>query len=423
MRVVRIYHAGRDPAHRERDRALARAGVDVTLVVPSSWPGPDDVTDEPFEVVQLPVDRAGDVNRHRYLDPAAVVEVIDRVRPDVVDLHEERYSSVAHQVLRRLDARYPAVGYASQNIDKRLPPPFCWWEQQALARLQGVYPCSRQAASVIVGKGFDGLVRVLPLAPSVLIEPGCQPPPTDIVRLLLVGRLVPEKGVRDAVRVLARVRACCPAQLVVVGAGPEAGPARLLAADLGVADDLQVHPWVSAAELARHYGQAQVLLAPSRATRKWAEQFGRVVAEAQSAGAVPVAYGCGALPEVTGDAGVLVPEGDAAGMADAVLGLNANPREWLRLRDRALVAASGRTWDVVARGQLALYEQVSSMPAPASAVRPRRALAAARYGPPAAIAGGGRPFALPVLREDTPLTRLLARISDRVQQPDEPPAA
>jgi glycosyltransferase involved in cell wall biosynthesis len=420
MRVVRIYHAGRDPAHRERDRALARAGVDVTLVVPRSWPGPDDVAAEPFEVVQLPVARAGDVNRHRYVDPAAVVEVIDRVRPDVVDLHEEVYSSVAHQVLRRLDARYPAVGYASQNIDKRLPPPFCWWERQALARLQGVYPCSRQAASVVVGKGFGGTVRVLPLAPSPLIVPGCQPPPTDVVRLLLVGRLLPEKGVRDAVRVLADVRTGCPARLVMVGTGPEAGPAQVLAASLGVADDVQVHPWASAAELAGHYGWAHVLLVPSRATRTWAEQFGRVVVEAQAAGAVPVAYGSGALPEVIGDAGVLAPDGDTAAMAHAVLGLHANPRDWLRLRDRALAAAPGRTWDVVAQGQLALYQQASAMSAPAAPVRPRRALAATRYGPPAEVTGGGRPFALPVLRADTPLTRLLARISDRVGQRDEP---
>jgi glycosyltransferase involved in cell wall biosynthesis len=415
MRVVRIYHAGRDRAHRERDRALNRAGVDVTLVVPRSWPGPNEVTDEPFEVVQLPVVRAGNVNRHRYLDPVAVNQVIDRTRPDVVDLHEETYSSVLHQVLRSLDARYPVVAYAAQNIDKRFPPPFCCWEKRALARLQGLYPCSRQAASVAVGKGFAGTIRVLPLAPSPLIEPGCQSPPTTFVRMMLVGRLVPEKGVRDAVRVLASVRARCPAQLVLVGAGPETRPAQMLAADLGIAaGDLQVHPWASAEELAGHYRRAHVLLVPSRSTRTWVEQFGRTVVEAQAAGTVPVGFRSGALPEVVGDAGVLVPEGDTEAMAHAVLGLHADPREWLRLRDRALAAAADRTWDVVAQGQLALYQQVSAMSLRTAAIRPRRELAAAQYGPPAAVMGGGRPYALPVLREDTPLTRLLMRISDSV---------
>lgn len=420
MKVVRIYHRGRDPAHRERDRALARAGVEVTLLVPSSWPGPDHVTAEPFQIVQLPVTRVGDVNRHRYVDASAIVELIDRFRPDVVDVHEEPYSAVAHEILGRLDGRYPAVAYASQNIDKRFPPPFSWWERRALARLRGIYACSRQAASVVVGKGFAGPVQVLPLAPSPLIVPGRQESPANVVRLLLVGRLVPEKGVRDAVRVLAYVRRRCPAQLLIVGTGPEAGPAQALAADLGVAEDVQVRPWASAAELARDYGRTNVLLAPSRATRTWVEQFGRMVAEAQAAGAVPVAYRSGALPEVVGDAGVLVAEGDAAAMAHAVLGLHADPEQWLQLRNRALAAASGRTWDMVAKGQLALYEQACAMSARVAPVRPRRALAAKEYGPPAAIAGGGRPFALPVLRENTPLTRRLARISDRVGQREEP---
>src|SRR5947209_2220226 len=102
MKVVRIYHAGRDGAHRERDRALTRAGVELTLVVPSEWPGPNEITDEPFPMVQLPVRRPGDVNRHTYRHPEDIIELVADVDPDVVDLHEEPFSSVVHQILRRL---------------------------------------------------------------------------------------------------------------------------------------------------------------------------------------------------------------------------------------------------------------------------------------------------------------------------------
>jgi len=38
LRVLRIFHAGRNPAHRARDRALLAAGVDVVYVVPRTWP-------------------------------------------------------------------------------------------------------------------------------------------------------------------------------------------------------------------------------------------------------------------------------------------------------------------------------------------------------------------------------------------------
>ena len=40
--------------------------------------------------------------------------------------------------------------------------------------------------------------------------------------------------------------------------------------------------------------------------------------------------------------------------------------------------------------------------------------AVADFGPPATVAGGGRPFALPVLREDTRVTRVLARTVEGV---------
>ena len=55
MKVLRIYHGGRDTAHRERDRALVRAGVDLTLVVPAEWPGVNDLGNESFEILELPV--------------------------------------------------------------------------------------------------------------------------------------------------------------------------------------------------------------------------------------------------------------------------------------------------------------------------------------------------------------------------------
>lgn len=416
MRVLRIYHAGRDAAHRERDRALVRAGVEVTLVVPTRWPGPDAVHAEPFEIVELPVRRAGDVNRHRYDDPGALVGLIERLRPDVVDLHEEPFSEVTHQVLRRLGPQERVVGYTAQNIDKRFPPPYAVWERQALARLDGLYPCSRQAASVAVGKGFRGPVQVLPLAPSPHMTPGDQRAPTGGLNLLLVGRLVPEKGVRDAVRVLAAT-ADLGARLRIVGEGPEATAARALAQQLGVSDRLELLPWLDAARLAACYQQAHVVLAPSRATPTWVEQFGRMVVEAQACGAVVVAYASGSLPEVVGGAGVLVPEGGTDALAAAVGDLVRNPEEWTGLREAGLTAAMHTTWDAVARGQLELYDRAIGA-APHRSARTQRTAARSEWGEPARARGPERPVAVPVLRDHERLNQAAGAVIDRLSRPD-----
>lgn len=420
MRVLRIYHAGRDPGHRLRDRALVAAGVDVTLLVPSGWPdavAQQALTEEQFPVVELAVGRPGDVNRHRYLDLVAVRNLIARVRPDVIDLHEEPVSVVTRQLLSIIDRKLLVVGYTAQNVDKRFPPPFAQYERMALSRLQAIYPCSKQAASVVRGKGFGGLLDVIPLGyDQRSYWPGRQGIDDPVLTLGFVGRLVPEKGVLDAIEVLAAVGRRRPARLLVVGSGPEVSSARELAARLGVAAALEILPWCSQEELAQRYREMHVLLVPSRSTETWVEQFGRVIIEGQAAGAVVVGYASGAIPEVAGVAATLAAEGDTTALALATLALLTDPVRYVSQRERGLVAAPSYSWSEVARRQAALYEAVMTT-VPAHCVRarpiPARSAAVAEYGAPARVAGQQqRPFALPILRRDNVASRALGRMVD-----------
>ena len=415
MRVLRVYHGGRDPAHRARDRALVEAGVELTTVVPAKWAegGAEQVVSpEPYEVVELPVLRSGDINRHRYADAAALRQVLDTVRPDLVDLNEEPFAAVTRQWLGVVPARLPVVSYTAQNIDKRWPPPFAQWETAALRRLAGVYPCSRQAASVLRGKGYRGLLEVLPLGVDVnTLHAGDQRHNDPEWTLLLVGRLVPEKGVREAVDLLARVRRFRSARLVVVGRGPEGDLVPVLARKFGVADHVELVPWVDAEALAALYRSAHVALLPSRATRTWVEQFGRVITEGQASGAVVVGWDSGSIPEVGAGLVPLAAEGDVQGLADRVLELAADRERYDDLRTRGLTRAVELAWPEVGRRQAAFYAQALRQPA-GLPLRPDRAAADREFGSPALVAGGGRPFALPVLREDITLSRVLARSLD-----------
>jgi glycosyltransferase involved in cell wall biosynthesis len=238
----------------------------------------------------------------------------------------------------------------------------------------------------------------------------------DEVVLALFGRLVPEKGVRDAVHVLVRVNAVRPARLVVAGAGPEEGPARQLAAALGVADRVEIDPWRPATELAGVYRRAHVVLVPSVATETWVEQFGRVIVEAHASGAVVAGYASGSIPEVAGNAAVLVDAGDAAQLADRVVRLLHDPAGYARLREQGLALSRTRTWTHVAERQAELYrrvhaDEVERQPLPRSP-RKRRDLARAEFGPTAATIAGARPFAVPLLRDGGALATTLAAAVD-----------
>ena len=127
MRVLRVHHGGRDPSQRSRERALAAAGVDVVLLVPSSWPEPGaqiDAVVEDFTVVALPVERSGDAVRHRYaVTSAELATVLERQRPDVVDIDAEPYSMVTRQWLAAVPDGLPVVGSTAQNLARRHRPP------------------------------------------------------------------------------------------------------------------------------------------------------------------------------------------------------------------------------------------------------------------------------------------------------------
>jgi glycosyltransferase involved in cell wall biosynthesis len=50
----------------------------------------------------------------------------------------------------------------------------------------------------------------------------------------------------------------------------------------------------------------------------WKEQFGRVLIEAMACGVPVVGSTCGEIPNVIGDAGLIVPESDPVALADAL---------------------------------------------------------------------------------------------------------
>jgi glycosyltransferase involved in cell wall biosynthesis len=419
MQVLRIYHGGRDPSHRARERALVRAGVDVTLAVPHLWPDPGSesvISAEPFRVVELEVRRAGDVNRHAYAKPDELRQLIGQVRPDIVDVHEEPFSVAARLALLATPPDIPVVMYAAQNVDKRLPPPFCLYERRAHRRVAALYPCSRQAAAVARGKGFDGVAQVIPLGfDENLFRAGQQSLDDDTLTLALLGRLVPEKGVIDAVHVLAKINRDRPARLVVVGAGPEERRARQLAEQLGLADRLQIVPWAASGDVAAICRGAHVVLVPSLPTHTWTEQFGRVIVEAQASGAVVAGYDTGSIAEVGGEAALLVHGGGVSALADAVARLVEDAGDYEIRRTRGLASSATRTWQEVAARQLELYEFVAAdserLTLPRSP-RLRRAAARAEFGPTAPTRAGVRPFALPLLRRGGRLSSSLERIID-----------
>jgi glycosyltransferase involved in cell wall biosynthesis len=405
IRVLRVYHEGLGPAHQAREYALAASDVAVTLVVPAGWPGdPHEAESKrPFPIHALSVERPGDINRHEYRDLAAIESVIAAARPDILDVHEEPYSLAARQWLAAAPADLPIVMYTAQNIDKRLPQPFSQYERRAHSRIAALYPCSSQAASVARGKGFSGHIEVLPLGyDDGVFKAGSQGPEDEEIVLALLGRLVPEKGVLDAVRIIARVSSKRQCRLLIVGRGPERRSAFELAASLGVTECVEILPWLPAEDLAAMYRRAHIVLIPSRPTDTWVEQFGRVIVEGQASGAIAAGYRSGSIPEVGGEAALLADVGDEQGLARRIEALLQDSDAFARRRAQGLAQTKLLTWQEIGQRHANLYGRVlgGGLTRMTLAHSPalRRAAARREFGPTAATTAGERPFALPMLR-------------------------
>jgi glycosyltransferase involved in cell wall biosynthesis len=86
----------------------------------------------------------------------------------------------------------------------------------------------------------------------------------------------------------------------------------------------------------RWLGSLHLLVLPSRTGTTWKEQFGRVLAEAMASGVPVVGSDSGEIPYVIGDAGLVFPEGNAAGLASSIDSIYRMPglRERLVARGR-----------------------------------------------------------------------------------------
>lgn len=124
---------------------------------------------------------------------------------------------------------------------------------------------------------------------------------------------VPLKGQKFLVQAYATLLETRPELKLTVIGKPREGPTKELAAKLGVSDKINYIHGLTHEEMGEAYCSAAIAVTPSLY-----EGFGFPAAEAMASGTPVVVTDGGALPEVVGDAGVIVPRGNADALAAAI---------------------------------------------------------------------------------------------------------
>ncbi|MBN1956498.1 MAG: glycosyltransferase family 4 protein [Anaerolineae bacterium] len=173
--------------------------------------------------------------------------------------------------------------------------------------------------------------------------------------ILYVGAITARKNVVGLLRAFAMLKEQFPnLSLVIAGA-----PAWKSKSAYQALDELQLYSrvelagYVADADLPALYRQAAVFVFPS-----FYEGFGRPPLEAMACGTPVVVSNTSSLPEVVGDAALLIDPRDVEGLAGAIKTVLANPDLQQDLVQKGKERASLFTWERAGKDIIAVYHQV-----------------------------------------------------------------
>ncbi|MGH2870528.1 MAG: glycosyltransferase family 4 protein [Solirubrobacteraceae bacterium] len=345
-------------------RGLTTLGHEVALC------GPEPLAGVPTDAhVPLELTRAVDPRR----DAAALRRygrVLRSVAPELVHAHSSKAGAIA-RVARGFQPRVPVVytphGYAFAGFFERAAERRLYrGVEQALAPLASTVLCVCEAeARLARAVGPAHRVRVVHNGVEIPVAPTIDPRMENLRHagpvVCTLTQLRPGKGLETLLDSVPEVLAGCPtAQFAIWGDGPELGALGERARSLGIATC--VHFLGSTSDSASVLQGADVFVLPS-----WAEAFPYVILEAMASARAIVATDVGGIGEALGAdaAGLLVPAGAAAPLAQALLELLGDRRRAEQLAGAALRAVQERfTTQRMVAGVAEIYAQRSGGSSP-----------------------------------------------------------
>lgn len=163
----------------------------------------------------------------------------------------------------------------------------------------------------------------------------------------------PLKGLRYLLEAVAEIRKTRDIRLVVIGRPKKGGDVERLVRDLSLGGVVHFTGRIADGEFPRYYAEATIAVVPSLY-----EGFGMPAGEAMACGVPVVSTTGGALPEVVGDAGFLVPPGNAGALREAIVRLLDDSGLRQKMADAGLNRVQNAlTWRHAAEKTVAVYRE------------------------------------------------------------------
>ncbi|NJN17836.1 MAG: glycosyltransferase family 4 protein [Oscillochloris sp.] len=307
--------------------ALRRSPVRAVTIEMSSY-----LVTALFWALWLTFQRRYDLIHAHFLMPTGVLAaILKRLRglPLIVTIHgsdvpgynPDRFKR-GHRVLA------PAWRKIVRNVDRIISP-----SAYLAGLLQRAYPTPVE----VVPNGYDA--ATMPEIPRRK-------------QILFVSRLFPRKGAQHLIAALKGLD-LQGWEVIIAGDGPILDELKQQAAALNI--PIRFPGFVKGRELHELYAGSEIFVFPSLH-----DNFPTVLLEALAAGCAIITNNVTGMPEVVGEAGILVKPHDIDGLQAAIKRLMDDETLRLELRRRAVMQVQHFSWDIVLTYHLNLYNQVLS---------------------------------------------------------------
>ncbi len=163
----------------------------------------------------------------------------------------------------------------------------------------------------------------------------------------------PLKGLKYLLEAVKAIRRKRPIKLTVIGTPKKDGMIERYVRQLGIGDIVRFTGRIEYEEFAGYYAEAAMAVIPSLY-----EGFGMPAGEAMACGVPVVSTTGGALPEVVGEAGILVPPGDSRALERAIVSLLDNPEKRQMMGRAGLERVNASfTWRHAAQRTIDVYRE------------------------------------------------------------------
>lgn len=277
---------------------------------------------------------------------------------DLRDMGIPTVATVHHPITRDLELALKAAPNWWYRLLTRRWHSFLGMQKKVVQQLDHVVTVSEQSRTDIA-QAFDRPEQRISLIYNGIDTDTFRPLP-DVrkrtMRLMTTASAdQPLKGLRYLLEAMARLKPEYPdLELLVVGKLKPGGATERRLRRLQLIDSVKFVSGISTEKLVEYYNEAAIAISPSLY-----EGFGLPAGEAMACGCAVISSDGGALPEVVGQAGIVVPAGDSAAMSEALKRLLRSPDERERLeqlgRQRILDKFS---WKVAAREFTEYYHSV-----------------------------------------------------------------